>query len=140
MSYLLDTNVLSEVARKVPNPHVLSWFASTPDELLYVSVLTLGEIRKGIDKIDDTARRERLGLWLEHDVPAWFGSRIVTVDVQVADTWGRLCASMGRPLPVIDSLLAATALHYKLRLVTRNGRDFNYPQLMVINPWELMSG
>jgi len=136
MSYLLDTNVLSEMVRKEPNQCVLQWFDKTPDHLLYVSVLTLGEIRKGIEVISDTVRRERVRVWLETDLPTWFGERILPIDSHVADNWGRLCAHMGRPLPAIDSLLAATALHHKLRLVTRNAKDFNYPSLIVINPWE----
>lgn len=136
MSYLLDTNVLSEMVRKEPNELVSQWFDKTPDQLLYVSVLTLGEIRKGIEVITDTMRRERVRIWLEKDLPMWFGDRILFIDADVADEWGRLCAQMGRPLPAIDSLLAATALHHKLRLVTRNSKDFNYPSLVLINPWE----
>lgn len=136
MSYLLDTNVLSEMVRKEPNELVSQWFDKTPDQLLYVSVLTLGEIRKGIEVITDTMRRERVRIWLEKDLPMWFGDRILTIDADIADEWGRLCAQMGRPLPAIDSLLAATALHHKLRLVTPNSKDFNYPSLVLINPWE----
>lgn len=136
MSYLLDTNVLSEMVRKEPNERVLQWFDKTPDQLLYVSVLTLGEIRKGVEVITDTMRRERVRIWLEKDLPMWFGERILPIDTDVADEWGRLCAQVGRPLPAIDSLLAATALHHKLRLVTRNTKDFNYPSLVLINPWE----
>lgn len=136
MSYLLDTNVLSEMVRKEPNERVLQWFDKTPDQLLYVSVLTLGEIRKGVEVITDTMRRERVRIWLEKDLPMWFGERILSIDTDVADEWGRLCAHMGRPLPAIDSLLAATALHHRLRLVTRNSKDFNYPSLVLINPWE----
>lgn len=136
MSYLLDTNVLSEMVRKEPNERVLQWFEKTPDQLLYVSVLTLGEIRKGVEVITDTTRRERVRIWLEKDLPTWFGERILPIDIDVADEWGRLCAHMGRPLPAIDSLLAATALRHKLRLVTRNTKDFNYPSLMLISPWE----
>jgi len=136
MSYLLDTNVLSEMVRKEPNERVLQWFDKTPDQLLYVSVLTIGEIRKGVEVITDTMRRERVRIWLEKDLPMWFGERILPIDIDVADEWGRLCAQVGRPLPAIDSLLAATALHHKLRLVTRNTKDFNYPSLVLINPWE----
>lgn len=136
MSYLLDTNVLSEMVRKEPNERVLQWFEKTPDQLLYVSVLTLGEIRKGVEVITDTTRRERVRIWLEQDLPTWFGERILPIDIDVADEWGRLCAHMGRPLPAIDSLLAATALRHKLRLVTRNTKDFNCPSLVLISPWE----
>ena len=85
MSYLLDTNVLSEMVRKEPNEQVLRWFDNTPDHLLYVSVLTLGEIRKGVEVIVDTIRRERVLAWLEQDLPLWFGERILPVNAAVAD-------------------------------------------------------
>ena len=138
MSYLIDTNVISELARAKPDAAVLDWFANTPDEALFLSALTLGEILKGVEKLtspEDTTRRERLRLWLEHDLRDWFGPRILPIGPDVADHWGRLLAQVGRPVPSIDSLLAATALHHDLRLVTRNTRDFDYAGLEVINPW-----
>jgi predicted nucleic acid-binding protein len=138
MSYLLDTNVLSELVRSKPNVHVLEWFAPIPNESLYISVLTLGEIRKGVDGVKEAKRREKLKRWLEIELPAWFGDRLVPIDGLVADRWGRLLAEMGRPVPSIDSLIAATALHYDFRLVTRNEVDFIYPGLQVVNPWKLI--
>lgn len=136
MSYLIDTNVISELVRSQPNAAVLDWFANTPDEALFLSALTLGEIRKGVEKLADIRRREKLRVWLEHDLRDWFGPRILPIGADVADHWGRLLAQAGRPLPAIDSLLAATALHHDLRLVTRNTKDFVHPGLEVINPWE----
>ncbi len=135
MSYLLDTNVISELVRPKPAKIVMTWFENIPSEALHISVLTLGEIRKGVEKMPDGVRREKLRLWLEHDLAGWFGSRILPVDISVADRWGMLVAEMGRPVPSIDSLLAATALHHELRLVTRNQKDFDYPGLEAINPW-----
>jgi toxin FitB len=135
MSYLLDTNIVSETIKTNLNKSVIAWLDQLPGEALFVSVLTLGEIRKGIEALSDKRRREKLRLWLEHELPAWFEGRVLPVDLAVADRWGRLLAEAGRPLPTIDSLLAATALHYELRLVTRNARDFNYPGLEVINPF-----
>jgi len=135
MSYLLDTNVISELVRPKPAKVVLDWFENIPSEALHISVLTLGEIRKGVEQMPDGVRREKLRLWLEHDLVDWFGTRVLSVDMPVADRWGRLLALVGRPVPSIDSLLAATALHHELRLVTRNQKDFNYPGLQVINPW-----
>ncbi|MDO8463980.1 MAG: type II toxin-antitoxin system VapC family toxin [Gallionella sp.] len=135
MSYLLDTNVISELVRSKPSKAVLAWFENIPSEALHISVLTLGEIRKGIESMPDGARREKLRLWLEHELADWFGSRILPVDIPIADRWGRLLAQVKRPVPSIDSLLAATALHHELRLVTRNQKDFDYPGLEVINPW-----
>lgn len=135
MSYLLDTNVVSETIRRDPNKAAISWLDQIPGEALFVSVLTLGEIRKGIESLTDKKRREKLRLWLDHELSGWFAGRVLPVDLAVADRWGRLLAAVGRPLPTIDSLLAATALHHDLRLVTRNAKDFDYPGLDVINPW-----
>lgn len=139
MSYLLDTNVLSELTRTKPNPNVLTWFTQIPSEALYLSVLTLGEIRKGLEKIQEQKRREKIRLWLEHELPDWFEARILPIDRFVAERWGNLQHEMNRPLPAIDSLLAATALHYHLHLVTHNTVDFQYPELQVIDPWALGS-
>ena len=136
MSYLLDTNVISEVVQRKPDSKVITWLKQLPDEALFISVLTLGEIRSGVERLGDGRRREKLRLWLEHDLVDWFGGRVLTVDTPVADRWGRLLADAGRPLPTIDSLLAATALHHELRLVTRNTKDFGIPGLELINPWE----
>ena len=135
MSYLLDTNVISELVRLKPAKAVLAWFENIPSEALHISVLTLGEIRKGVEQMPDGARREKPRLWLEHDLADWFETRVLPIDIQVADRWGRLIAQMGRPVPSIDSLLAATALHHELRLVTRNQKDFDYSGLEVVNPW-----
>lgn len=135
MSYLLDTNVVSELVRPRPDPRVLAWFAQVPDSALHLSVLTLGEIRKGVEKLADSRRRERIRLWLEQDLPRWFGNRLLPIDVAVADQWRRLLVQARRPVPAIDSLLAATALHYQLRLVTRNESDFRLPGVEVVNPF-----
>jgi predicted nucleic acid-binding protein len=135
VSYLLDTNVISELARPKPDAHISAWFASVPDDTLHLSVLTLGEIRKGVERLPASRKRERLRLWLEHDLPEWFAERLLPIDTLVADRWGRLLAETGRPLPAIDSLLAATALHHGLRFVTRNATDFAFPGLEVVDPW-----
>ena len=136
MSYLIDTNVLSELRRKAPNPGVVAWFEERPATTLYVSVLTLGEIRKGIEALGKSKRKLKLLDWLETELPAFFAGRILPIDEAVADRWGRLVAAAGRPLPAIDSLLAATALTHGLALVTRNVDDFPHPDLEIINPWE----
>jgi toxin FitB len=135
MSYLLDTNVLSELRRRAPHPGVAAWFAQRPAGTLYLSVLTLGEIRKGIESLNDPARRRPLLDWLETDLPAFFTGRILPIDAAVADRWGHLTARAGRPLPAIDSLLAATALHHGLTLVTRNVRDVEGLGAEVLDPW-----
>jgi len=137
VSYLLDTNVLSELVRPKPEAAVVAWFDGVPDEGLYISVLTIGEIRKGVESMPDTVRKEKLRVWLEHTLPDWFENRMLAVDGDVAEQWGRLLAQAGRFVPAIDSLLAATALEYGLRMVTRNTADFKFPGLEVINPWTL---
>lgn len=136
MSYLIDTNAVSELARKQPDPRVVAWFEATPGDALHVSVLTLGELRRGVEGLREKRRQEKLRVWLEVALPRWFGVRVLPVDVAVAERWGRLLASAGRSLPAIDSLLAATALHHELRLVTRNVKVFEGLGLEVVNPWQ----
>ena len=133
MSYLLDTNVASELRRKLPNPGVVSWFLHRPASTLFLSVLTLGELRKGIEGAPDATRRMALSDWLETELPSFFAGRMLNLDAPIADRWGRLIAAAGRP--AIDSLLAATAAHHGLSLVTRNARDFEGVGIEVINPW-----
>jgi len=99
LSYLLDTNVISELVRTRPNPRVERWFRDVPGEALHLSVLTLGEIRKGIERLGASARRERLRVWLERELPDWFEGRVLAVDAAVADRWGRLLFEVGRPVP-----------------------------------------
>lgn len=135
MSYLLDTNVLSELRRKKPNAGVVAWFSERPASTLYLSVLTLGEIRKGVEAVADSKRRAALSDWIDVELPAFFTGRILAIDARVADRWGRLMASAKRPIPAVDSLLAATALHHGLTMVTRNEKDFADLGVQVINPW-----
>jgi predicted nucleic acid-binding protein len=141
MSYLIDTNVISELRRKQPDANVVAWFAVRPVQSLFLSVLTLGEIRKGIETLGNTSvdpvRRQALADWLEVDLPTFFLGRVLSVDLPVSDRSGHLQAQARRPLPAIDSLLAATALHHNLSLVTRNARDFAGFGLNVINPWHV---
>jgi hypothetical protein len=127
--------VLSELRRREPNANVVEWFADRHSTVLYLSALTLGEIRKGLENVPGRERRLELLDWLEIELPAFFRGRILPIDVSVTDRWGRLQAEAKRPVSVVDSLLAATALHHELRLVTRNEKDFVYPGLEVINPW-----
>lgn len=136
MSYLIDTNVLSELRRKAPDARVIDWFSQRPTGTLFLSVLTLGEIRKGVEALPDPSRRLALLDWLETGLPAFFVGRILPIDAAVADRWGRMVAQAGRPLPAIDSLLAATALQHGLILVTRNLRDVKGLGVQVINPWD----
>jgi predicted nucleic acid-binding protein len=139
VSYLIDTNVASETVRPKPDREVLAWLDSVPDEALHLSVLSLGEIRYGVEKLKASPKkRERLRVWLEQELPDWFEGRILPVDSVVGDRWGRLLAEQrakGKPLPAVDSLLAATALVHGFRLVTRNRKDFDVEGLEVVSPW-----
>jgi predicted nucleic acid-binding protein len=135
LSYLLDTNVLSELRRREPDANVVKWLERRPATTLYLSVLTLGELRKGIDLLPESPRKRALLDWLEVELPGFFSGRVLRIDARVADRWGHLVALVGRPVPAIDSLLAATALTHDLTLVTRNLRDFQGPGLAIIDPW-----
>jgi predicted nucleic acid-binding protein len=136
--FLLDTNVISELAIAKPHPRVARWIEDTEETLLYLSVLTIGEIRKGVTSLPQSARRIRLEAWLDHDLMLRFSHRILPIDTMVADRWGRVAGSIAArksPLPVIDGLLAATALHHNLILVTRNTRDITATGAATFNPW-----
>ncbi len=135
MSFLIDTWVLSELLKPRPSRQVSDWFLATPRTAMFVSVLTLGEIRKGAMMLGTGRRWARLFTWLETDLPAWMGDRIIPIDAGVADTWGRLMAR-NRDIPTIDSLLAATALHHRLTVVTRNEADFTTTGVELLNPWK----
>jgi predicted nucleic acid-binding protein len=127
--------VLSELGRRSPDPGVLAWFEGRRTPTLYLSVLTMGELRQSIDRLADDPRKHALLDWLQTDLPQFFAGRVLPIDARVADRWGQLAARAGRPLPAVDSLLAVTALTHGLTLVTRNLRDFQFPGLEVIDPW-----
>ncbi len=138
MSYLLDTNCISEPTREKPEPRVLSWLEAVDESQLYLSVLTLGEIRKGASALPESRRRSHLEVWLESQVKVRFSGRILPITDDIAERWGWLAAEAkitGRSLPVIDGLLAATALHHNLVLVSRNVTDFLVTRVPILNPW-----
>ena len=137
--FLLDTNCISELVRAKPEPRVTEWMRAADESLLYLSVLTLGEIRRGAAILPQSNRRTFLESWLEVDLQARFSARILAIDDAVADRWGWLTAEAsrgGRPLAAIDGLLAATALHHNLTIVSRNVDDFAGTQVPILNPWE----
>ena len=136
--YLLDTNALSESVAPKRNVAVVAWIRALPQSATYVSSLTLGEVRKGIHRLPQSRRREELRFWLESTLTAWFEDRIIPIDLEVADRWGRLTAEQVRtPRPIIDSLLAATALTHSLTLVTRDTDLVGIPGLEIFNPWAM---
>lgn len=137
--FLLDTNVVSEMVKPKPHSGVMQWIGSADESLLYFSVVTLGEIRKGIASRLDPGRKTQLESWLREMVNR-FSDRILPIDMAVADRWGRLsgaCKAKGLTLPVIDGLLAATALQYDLTFVTRNVGDVQGTGVDLLNPWIL---
>jgi predicted nucleic acid-binding protein len=136
--FLLDTNVISELIKPKPDTRVVAWVDSTKETLLFLSVLTIGEIRKGIAAHPDAKRRVRLEAWLVNDLTLRFVDRILPIDSSIAERWGRLTAAgeqSGRPLSVIDGLLAATAQHHNLTLVTRNTAHVSSTGVSLFNPW-----
>jgi len=137
--YLLDTNCISELVRIKPEPCVMSWMQAVDETLLYLSVLTLGEILKGLAGRPQGKRRTHLETWLVIELRARFAGRILPIDVPVADRWGVLAATAkreGKTLSTIDALLAATALQHNLTLVSRNVSDFADTRVQVLNPWK----
>jgi tRNA(fMet)-specific endonuclease VapC len=138
MTYLLDTCLISELVAKQPNQKVLAWVDAQMPERLYLSVITIGEIAKGICKLTPSKRKESLTTWLNETLPNRFENRILTLDVSTMVLWGNLICQLeqnGRPLPAMDSLIAAIALQHSLSLVTRNEKDFAGTGVVIINPW-----
>lgn len=137
--FLLDTNTISELVSVKPQPSVLEWIEAAEESRLYLSVMTLGEIRQGVTALPQSKKRTRLETWLEVDLLTRFAGRILAIDQAVADRWGRIMAdaqARGLTLPVVDAMLAATALEHNLTAVTRNVSDFAVSGLSIINPWE----
>jgi toxin FitB len=136
--FLLDTNVPSELTRPRPEPRVARWLDTADDNELYFSALSLGEVIKGITILPGGRRRREIQEWLDNTLRPWFANRILPVDAAVCERWGLLsgqCRLRGRPLKVIDGLIAATALEHDLTLVTRNVKDFADLDVQLINPW-----
>ncbi len=137
MNYLIDTNIISEVRKgERCDPNVANWYEKIEDASLYLSVLVIGEIRKGIERVrpKDNAKANAIENWLGAVYRA-FAERILPIDRAVANEWGRLNAN--RPLPVIDGLLAATAKIHRMTLVTRNTADIADLDVHILNPFEL---
>lgn len=135
MKYLLDTNVISEAMKAKPNKKVMQWTSQIPLENLFISVLSLGEIRKGVEKLLDSKKKQKLNTWLDVELANSFDGRVVSVDEHIAECWGRMLARAQRPIAAIDGLLAATAIHVDMTLVTRNTKDFAGLPVELFNPW-----
>jgi toxin FitB len=136
---LLDTNVISELIRPEPDHKVVRWIEETDEAVIYLSVLTLGEVRNGTERLSRGRRRSRLESWLASELRLRFQARILPISDAIAERWGTLSAvaiRKGKPLPVIDGLLAATALHHDLIFVTGNDADVSGTGVPTLNPWQ----
>ena len=139
MNFLLDTCVVSELTRAKPNRRVAEWIRSELETRFHLSVLTIGEIRKGIERLPDSRKRKQIEAWLNNDLRRRFSGRLLAVDDEVAERWGLESAKAeltGAPLPVIDGLLAATGLVHGMTIVTRNTDDMQKTGVRLLNPWE----
>jgi toxin FitB len=139
MSYLLDTCVLSEFTRRKPEAKVIQWIDSIDEDKLYISVITIGEIQRGVERLPATQRKNELLAWMNNGLIERFGQRILPLEAATMLLWGALTARLeasGRKLPVMDSLIAVTALQHNLILATRNAADFSPCGLQLTNPWE----
>jgi toxin FitB len=138
MNFLLDTNVISEPMKARPNAGVLAWLAQIDEDSVFLSVVTITELRYGIERLASGRRRDRLDGWLRKDLISRFGERILPVDLEIADAYGRLvarCESLGRPIEPRDAFIAATAEVHGLSLVTRNASDFETTVKSIVTPW-----
>jgi predicted nucleic acid-binding protein len=140
VNYILDTNVISELVSASADPRVLEWIGGIDQDSVYLSVITVGELKKGIEKLESSNRRKTLELWLEEDLLVRFSERILDLDLSVMLVWGGLVARLekeGKPHPAIDSLLAATTLYTGFTLVTRNTKHFKHIEIPVLDPWAI---
>ena len=140
MSFLLDTNIPSELMRSGPDRRVRDWVRGQEPTSLYLSVVTIGELRKGFTILAEGARRAQLELWFENNLIPLFAGRILPVTQRVADRWGVLDGMRrlrGRPLNIADGMIAATALEHGLTLATRNVGDYDGLGVTILNPWEV---
>jgi toxin FitB len=139
MNYILDTNVISELIAKQPNAQVIDWIDRLDPRTVYLTVITVGEIRKGIEKLPPSPRKATISTWLETDLLLRFQGKILAITTDVMLVWGELTGRLeaeGTPMAAIDSLIAAIALHGQYTLVTRNESDFQYANISLINPWK----
>jgi predicted nucleic acid-binding protein len=137
VSFLLDTNLVSEWTRPRPNRGVIEWLAQADEDRVFISIITLAELRHGVDRLPAGKRRSQLDEWLRASLPMRFEGRVLAIDAVVADACGILVAqrdAMGRPIQAMDALIAATARVRQLSVVTRNVDDFK-PSVAAINPW-----
>ena len=138
MSFLLDTNVISEWVKARPNRSVVAWLAAVDEDRVFISVVTLAELRYGIERMTAGSRRNQLTQWLLEELPLRFEGRVLSINQIIADIWGKIVArreATGRPIGAMDAFIAATAEVHDLTLITRNVSDFETSINAIINPW-----
>jgi toxin FitB len=138
MKFLVDTNVVSEWVKLRPDSGVVDWMTQVDEDRVFISVISLAELRRGIERMPDGNRRSRLDEWLREELPQRFERRVLLVDHAVAEAWGRIvarCEMAGRPISTMDGFIAATAEVHDMALVTRNVSDFEFSVREVVNPW-----
>ncbi len=138
MSYLIDTCCISELVKKKPNQNVVKWFTDQDELSMYLSIITFGELRKGIEKLPNSKKKKELKLWVKEDLNQRFKNRVLSINMEEVNKWGEILATAeknGKLLPAIDSLIAATAQVHDLSVVTRNTKDMEGSGVEVINPW-----
>ena len=138
--YLLDTDLVSELIKPRPKKSVIDWVENCDEESLFLSVITVGELQKGVSKLPDSRRKRTLQSWLERDIRQRFEKRILDITPEVIIAWGKLQAETelnGQKLPVTDSLIAATAQIHNMTVVTRNVSDMERCGVEVLNPWDI---
>ncbi len=138
MSFLLDTTAVSEWMKPSPNPGVIRWLDEVDEDRVYLSVMTLAELRYGAERLAPGARKSRLETWLREELPLRFEGRLLNIETTIANAWGRIisrCSAAGKPIGVMDAFFAATAEVHALVFVTRNVSDFTSSGVSLINPW-----
>jgi toxin FitB len=138
VNFLLDTNVVSEWTKPRPDAGLVAWLAEADEDRIFLSVITIAELRHGIERLPTGARRRRLDTWLTEQVPLRFEARLLVVDAETANIWGRVMTrgqAAGHPPGVMDAFIAATVLRHEMTLVTRNVADFETLGVRLINPW-----
>jgi toxin FitB len=138
VTFLLDTNVVSEWVKRRPHSGVVRWLVEIDEDRVFLSVVTLAELRHGVDRLADSARRRGLDAWLRHDLPRRFEGRMLSVEPRIAERWGEVVArreAAGRPIGIMDAFIAATAIVHELTLVTRNTAGFKSTVEHIVNPW-----
>jgi len=138
MNYLLDTCLISELAKSKPDQRVVDWILSENETNFYISVLTFGELHKGVEKLPESKKKEELRIWIADELKNRFQNRVIGIDMRVSILWGKIqcfAEKNGKSMPVIDSLIAATGIAYDLTVVTRNVTDVEQSGVKLFNPW-----